>query len=115
KFVMGWPGKQEEERREKNHPQGRQVHSLQQQQMMLAEPTGSNQPKNKNHKQNERQNMKNQNKANAGRTQIADISVAGKELSEEHLRIVGGGLAIGGIIGGAGNLTHKSEMTCTPV
>ena len=36
--------------------------------------------------------MKNQNKANAGRTQIADISVAGKELSEEHLRIVGGGL-----------------------
>ena len=59
--------------------------------------------------------MKNQNKANAGRTQIADISVAGKELSEEHLQIVGGGLAIGGIIGGAGNLTHKSEMTCTPV
>ena len=36
--------------------------------------------------------MKNQNKAKAGRTQIADISVAGKELSEEHLRMVGGGL-----------------------
>ena len=36
--------------------------------------------------------MKNQNKANAGRTQIADISVAGNELSEEHFRIVGGGL-----------------------
>ena len=35
--------------------------------------------------------MKNQNKSNAGRTQIADISVAGKELSEEHLRIVAGG------------------------
>ena len=35
--------------------------------------------------------MKNVNKANAGRTQIADISVAGKELSEEHLRIVAGG------------------------
>ncbi len=51
----------------------------------------------------------------AAQTQIADISVAGKELSEEHLRIVGGGLAIGGIIGGAGNLTHKTELTCTPV
>jgi hypothetical protein len=36
--------------------------------------------------------MKNQNHANAARTQIADISVAGKELSEEHLRLVGGGL-----------------------
>ena len=36
--------------------------------------------------------MKNQNKANAGRTQIADISVAGKELSEEHLRMAAGGL-----------------------
>ena len=43
-----------------------------------------------------RKSMKNQNKANACRTQIADISVAGKELSEEHLRIVGGGLPIFG-------------------
>ena len=59
--------------------------------------------------------MKNVNKANAGRTQIADISVAGKELSEEHLRIVGGGLAIGGIIGGAGNGTHRTEMTYVTV
>ena len=59
--------------------------------------------------------MKNQNKANTGRTQIADISVAGKELSEEHLRIVEGGLAIGGSIGGGGYGTHKTEMTCTPV
>ena len=55
--------------------------------------------------------MKNKNKANAGRTQIADISVAGRELSEEHLRIVGGGLAIGGINVGAGNGTHRTEMT----
>ena len=36
--------------------------------------------------------MKNQNKANACRTQIADISVAGKELSEEHLRLASGGI-----------------------
>jgi len=36
--------------------------------------------------------MKNQNKANAGRTQIADISVAGKELTEEHLRTAAGGV-----------------------
>ena len=58
--------------------------------------------------------MKNQNKANAGRTQIADISVAGKELSEEHLRIVGGGLAIGGILS-AYKVTNHIEMTCTVV
>ncbi len=36
--------------------------------------------------------MKNQNKANACRTQIADISPAGKELTEEHLRMAAGGL-----------------------
>ncbi len=59
--------------------------------------------------------MKNKNKANAGRTQIADISVAGKELSEEHLRIVGGGLAIGGINVGAYRWTNRIEMTCTVV
>ncbi len=56
--------------------------------------------------------MKNQNKANAGRTQIADISVAGKELSEEHLRIVGGGL---GVITGAKIetfTTYKFAATC---
>ena len=50
--------------------------------------------------------MENQNKANASRTQIADISVAGKELSEEHLRIVGGGE--GKLIHG----TKNCEATC---
>jgi len=35
--------------------------------------------------------MNKQNKANGGRTQIPDISLAGKELSEEHLGIVAGG------------------------
>src|SRR5258706_23482 len=75
--------------------------------MVLAESTGSKCSKNKN----ERQNMKNQNKANAGRTQIADISVAGKELSEEHLRIVGGGMPIGGAP--IPVRTCRYSMTCT--
>ena len=57
--------------------------------------------------------MKNHNKANGCRTQIADISMAGKELSEENLRIVGGGLAIGGIIAGSCKVTNYVEMTCT--
>ncbi len=56
--------------------------------------------------------MKNHNKANACQTQIADISTAGKELSEEHLRIVGGGLAIGGISIGSWRFTNKIELTC---
>ena len=54
--------------------------------------------------------MKNQNKANAGRTQIADISVAGKELSEEHLRIVGGGFSLIGI---SAYTTYHYSPTCT--
>ena len=56
--------------------------------------------------------MKNQNKANAGRTQIADISVAGKELSEEHLRIVGGGWLIGGLRSFS---TAHNQETCSVV
>src|SRR5439155_7005539 len=84
------------------------------QRMMLAELTGGSQPKNKNNKQNERQNMKNQNKANAGRTQIADISVAGKELSEEHLRIAAGGLGIlgGTIVVGTSKTTYNATTVC---
>src|SRR5438876_2769878 len=60
--------------------------------------------------QNERQNMKNQNKVNAGRTQIADISVAGKELSEEHLRIAGGSLPRAGLW----NSTISITQHCVP-
>ena len=61
--------------------------------------------------------MKNQNKANAGRTQIADISVAGKELSEEHLQVVVGGLPIwgGGVKGGAYRMTYKVALTYSSV
>ena len=61
--------------------------------------------------------MKNQNKANAGRTQIADISVAGKELSEEHLRIVGGGtFSLGSIFAAlrvVKSWTNNTFLTCT--
>ncbi len=58
--------------------------------------------------------MKNQNKSNAGRTQIADISVAGKELSEEHLRIVGGGETFTIAAPGAGSRVKivVCERTC---
>ena len=59
--------------------------------------------------------MKNQNKANAGRAQIADISVAGKELSEEHLRIAGGGFWSGGVMIGACKVTNRIDYTCTVV
>ncbi len=58
-------------------------------------------------------NMKNQNKSNACRTQIADISVAGKELSEEHLRIVGGGLPTSG--GSIAVATTKTTYNATSV
>ncbi len=53
--------------------------------------------------------MKNQNKSNAGRAQIADISVAGKELSEEHLRIAGGSP-----LGGLWNTTVYTTEICVP-
>ena len=60
--------------------------------------------------------MKNQNKTNACRTQIADISVAGKELSEEHLRIVSGGSWVSSLFasGHFGKYqTLKIYRTCT--
>ena len=59
--------------------------------------------------------MKNQNKANTGRTQIADISVAGKELSEEHLRLVGGGSWLGQLLAPAIKVSecYRVGETCT--
>src|SRR5258706_610649 len=81
--------------------------------MMPAQPTGVSQPKKKTNNRMKGQNMKNENKSNAGRTQIADISVAGKELAEEHLRIVGGGL---GIFGGTITIaTTKTTYNATNV
>ena len=56
--------------------------------------------------------MKNHNKANACQTQIADISMAGKELSEEHLRLVAGGLEIVGAEFFP-LMTKKYYSTCT--
>src|SRR5262245_31095401 len=46
--------------------------------------SSSKQFETKNNEQIERRHMKNQSKTNARQTRIADISMAGKELSEEH-------------------------------
>ena len=61
--------------------------------------------------------MKNNNSNTSRQTRIMDISVAGKELSEEHLHLVGGGAPVGA--GGGGGVykitTHRTTYapTCT--